>query len=222
MRVVIAGGHGKIAIVLTRALSTRGDEVQSLIRNPAHAADVKAVGGEPVLLDLEHATSAQVAEALAGADAAVFAAGAGPGSGVDRKYTVDKGGSVLLAGAAELAGVARFVQVSTMGAGRPPASGTDDVWAAYLDAKTQAEEDLRGRSLDWVILRPGSLTDAKGVGHVSLAAEALPAGTVPRADVASVIAELLNSAAVSGLTLELTEGPTPIPEAVAQLGIDNR
>jgi uncharacterized protein YbjT (DUF2867 family) len=222
MRVVIAGGHGKIALILTRLLATRGAEVHSLIRDPGHAGDVKAVGAEPVLLDLEHTTAADLAAALQDADAAVFAAGAGPGSDAARKYAVDRDGSVLLAEAAERAGVERFVQISAMGAGRPPKPGSDQVWAAYVAAKTQAEDDLRNRSLEWTILRPGGLTDATGVGHVSLAAEALPPGTVPREDVAAVIAELLSAPGVSGLTLYLTEGPTPIPAAVAQLRLDSR
>src|SRR4051794_40481875 len=115
MRVVIAGGHGKIARILERQLADRGDEVVGLIRNPAHAADVRAAGAEPVLFDLEQDTAPELAEIIAGADAVVFAAGAGPGSGAARKDTVDRGGAVLLADAAELAGVPRYVMVSSIG-----------------------------------------------------------------------------------------------------------
>src|SRR6185312_6979570 len=164
MRVVIAGGHGKIALLLERLLAERGDQAVGLIRNPAQVADVQKTGAEAVVCDLEAASADDVAVLLSGADAVVFAAGAGPGSGVPRKDSVDRAGSVLMADAAERAGVRRFVQVSSMGAGSPPRPGTDEVWAAYITAKTAAEADLRARDLDWTILRPGSLTDARTAG----------------------------------------------------------
>ncbi|NUR92877.1 MAG: NAD(P)H-binding protein, partial [Nonomuraea sp.] len=149
-----------------------------------------------------------------GADAAVVAAGAGPGSGVPRKDTVDRGASVLLADACERAGVRRFVQISSMGAGSPPRPGSDDVWAAYIDAKTAAEDDLRGRDLDWTILRPGGLTDDPGTGLVRLAPQ-VPRGAVPRDDVAAVIVALLREPGSAGKVLELVSGDDPIAEAVA-------
>ena len=156
MRVVIAGGHGKIALLLERLLAGRGDQAVGLIRDPAQVADVQKTGAEAVVCDLEAASADDVAVLLSGADAVVFAAGAGPGSGVPRKDSVDRGASVLMADAAERAGVRRFVQISTMGAGQPPRPGTDDVWAAYITAKTAAEDDLRSRDLDWTIVRPGA------------------------------------------------------------------
>ena len=156
MRVVIAGGHGKIALLLERLLAGRGDQPVGLVRNPAHVADVQKAGAEAVVCDLEAASAEDVARLLSGAAAVVFAAGAGAGSGAPRKDTVDRGASVLIADAAERAGVRRFVQVSSMGAGQPPQPGADEVWAAYFTAKTAAEDDLRSRDLDWTILRPGS------------------------------------------------------------------
>lgn len=213
MKIVIAGGHGKIALRLERLL---GADAVGLVRNPAHVADVEAGGALAVVLDLESATVDEVAKVLEGADAAVFAAGAGPGSGVARKDTVDRAASVLLADAAERAGVRRFVQISSMGAGRPPAPGSDEVWAAYLTAKTEAEDDLRRRDLDWTILRPGGLTDAPGNGRVRLAPQ-VPRGTVPRDDVAAVIVALLAEPRTAGLTLELVSGDAPISSAVASV-----
>jgi uncharacterized protein YbjT (DUF2867 family) len=186
-----------------------------LIRSEAHIADVEAVGAQAAVLDLEHSDAAQAARVLEGADAAVFAAGAGPGSGPRRKYTVDLGGAVLLAQAAQQAGVRRFVQISSMGAGRPAPAGPDESWTAYIDAKTRAEEDLRARDLDFTILRPGGLTDEPGTGLVTLSAGSLPRGTVPRHDVAAVVMWLLSTGAAAGLTLELTGGATPVSEAVA-------
>jgi len=146
--------------------------------------------------------------------AVVFAAGAGAGSGAPRKDSVDRAASVLMAGAAERAAVRRFVQISTMGAGQPPRPGTDEVWAAYITAKTAAEDDLRSRDLGWTILRPGGLTDAPATGLVRLAAPPVPRGTVARADVAAVIAALLDGPGTSHQTLELTSGDSPVAAAV--------
>jgi uncharacterized protein YbjT (DUF2867 family) len=214
MRIVIAGGHGKVALLLERLLAERGDQAVGLIRNPAQAGDVRQAGAEAVVCDLEAASAGDVAELLAGADAVVFAAGAGPGSGVPRKDSVDRAASVLMADAAGQAGVRRFVQVSSMGAGQPPRPGTDEVWAAYITAKTAAEADLRARDLDWIILRPGGLTDTAATGRVRLAPPPVPAGTVPRADVAAVIAALLDEPGTGHQTLELTGGDSPIAAAV--------
>ena len=214
MRVVIAGGHGKIALLLERLLAGRSDQAVGLIRNPAQGADVQKAGAEAVVCDLEAASADDVAVLLSGAAAVVFAAGAGPGSGVPRKDSVDRGASVLMADAAERAGVRRFVQISTMGAGQPPQPGTDEVWAAYITAKTAAEDDLRSRDLDWTILRPGRLTDAPATGRIRLAAPPVPRGAIPRADVAAVIAALLDEPGTWHQTLELVGGDTPLGAAV--------
>jgi len=164
--------------------------------------------------DREAASAGDVAVLLSGADAVVFAAGAGAGSGAPRKDSVDRAGSVLMAAAAGQAGVRRFVQVSSMGAGQPPRAGTGEAWAAYITAKTAAEADLRGRDLDWTILRPGGLTDAPATGRVRLAAPPVPRGTVPRADVAAVIAALLDEPGTRHQTLELIGGDSPVAAAV--------
>jgi len=217
MRVVIAGGHGKIALLLERLLAERGDQAVGLIRNPAHVADVQKAGAEAVICDLETASADDVVVLLAGADAVVFAAGAGPGSGVPRKDSVDRAASVLMADAAERAAVRRFVQVSSMGAGRPPRPGSDEVWAAYIMAKTAAEADLRARDLDWTILRPGGLTDAPATGRIRLAPPPVPGSTVPRADVAAVIAALLDNPGTRHQTLELVGGDSPVAAAVQSI-----
>jgi uncharacterized protein YbjT (DUF2867 family) len=214
MRIVIAGGHGKIALLLERLLAERGDQAVGLVRNPGQLAEVREAGAEGVVCDLEAASAEEVAVLLAGADAVVFAAGAGPGSGAPRKDSVDRAASVLMADAAGRAGVRRFVQVSSMGAGQPPRPGSDEVWAAYIAAKTAAETDLRARDLDWTILRPGGLTDAPGTGRVRLAVPPVPRGAVPRADVAAVIAALLDEPGSRHQTLELVSGDTPVTAAV--------
>ncbi|GAB2979902.1 NAD(P)H-binding protein [Amycolatopsis acidiphila] len=216
MRVVIAGGHGNIALRLARQLAANGDQAVGIIRNPAHAADLRDSSAEPVVLDLESATTDEVAEALRGADAAVFAAGAGPGSGTARKDTVDRGAAALFGAAAELAGVRRHVQIGSMGVGRPPRPGTDEVFAAYLRAKEAAEEDLRNRDLDWTILRPGRLTDDPATGEVHLA-DSVDYGEISREDVASVIVAILEEGRTFRRTLEVVGGNTPIAEAVARI-----
>src|SRR4051812_615634 len=194
MHVVIAGGHGQVARRLTRRLVAQGHTVAGLVRNPDHAADLQDDGARPVVLDLEEAPTADVAAALGVADAVVFAAGAGPGSGDARKQTVDLGASVLLADAAELVGVRRYLQVSSMGVesvrdGATP-EGVDPGFVVYLRAKLAAEEDLRRRDLDWLVVRPGRLTDEPGTGRVRLDA-ATGRSDVPRDDVAAVLAALL-------------------------------
>ncbi|MFK0155011.1 NAD(P)H-binding protein [Streptomyces sp. NPDC090499] len=212
MRIVIAGGHGQIALRLERLLSARGDEVAGIIRRAEQGDDLRAAGAEPVLLDLESASAEEVATLLQGADAAVFAAGAGPGSGTARKETVDKGAAVLFADAAVRAGVRRFVVVSSMGA--DPAHRGDGVFDVYLRAKGEADAYVTGQNaLDWTILRPGSLTDAPGTGLVRLEAHT-GRGAVTRDDVAAVLAELVDTSATAGLTLELIGGSTPVTVAV--------
>jgi uncharacterized protein YbjT (DUF2867 family) len=212
MIVAIAGGHGKIALRLARVLSGRGDEVRSLIRRAEHGDDVRAAGGEPVVCDLEAAGEDEVGEAVRGADAVVFAAGAGPGSGPERKWTMDHGGAVKLIAAAEATGIRRYAIVSSMGAD-PDAPG-DDTFAIYLRAKGQADADLAVSGLDYTIVRPGHLTDDPGTGRVRLAAH-VPRGSVPRDDVAAVLAAALDEPGTVGLTLELVSGDVPVEEAVA-------
>lgn len=214
MRIVIAGGHGQIALRLERLLAARGDEVSGIIRRTEQAGDLLAAGAEPVVCDLESASVADIARHLEGADAAVFAAGAGPGSGTARKDTVDRAAAVLFADAAEAAGVRRFVVVSAMGADREPPAGTDPVFAAYLRAKGAADAEVRSRpGLDWTVLRPGRLTDEPGTGLVALGTST-GRGDVTRDDVAAVLVALLDEPRTAGGTLELIGGTVPVDEAV--------
>ncbi|MFI2753754.1 SDR family oxidoreductase [Cellulomonas sp. P22] len=214
MRIVIAGGHGQVARRLSRLLVANGDTPVAIVRNPEHVPDVTADGAGAVLVDLEQIDPESLAGVVAGADAVVFAAGAGPGSGPARKDTVDRAAAAALADAATTASIPRYVLVSSMGAGKEPAPGTDDAFAAYLRAKTASENYLRGQELDWTILRPGVLTDDPGTGRVRLDAE-VPPGPVSRDDVAAVIVVLLHEPRASGLILELTTGDVPIEAAVA-------
>jgi nucleoside-diphosphate-sugar epimerase len=219
MRVVVAGAHGQVARRLGRLLSARGDTVVGIVRNPDHRADLEADGVEPVVLDLEQASVDDVAAAVSGADAVVFAAGAGPGSGADRKHTVDRGAAVLLAEAAERAGVRPYLLVSSMGveqARQGTPKGMDPVFAVYLQAKLAAEDHILPHpALDTTIVRPGGLTDEPGTGRVTLG-HGIEFGQVPRDDVAAVLVAILD-AGKWGEVVELVGGDTPVTEAVAGL-----
>ncbi|MET0758358.1 MAG: NAD(P)H-binding protein [Mycobacterium sp.] len=216
MRVVIAGGHGKIALVLERLLSDRGDSVAGLIRNPAQVGDLENAGAEAMVVDLEKSSVDQVAGHLHGADAVVFAAGAGPGSGAARKETVDRDAAILLADAAEAAGVRRYLMISAMGADDRTQDGeADPVFAAYLRAKAAADEAVRARTaLDPTIVRPGLLTNDPGTGRVTIA-DSTGRGSIPREDVAAVLVALMDTPGTGGQTFEVIAGDTPIADAVA-------
>ena len=212
MDVVVAGGHGKVALRLLRRLAERGDRARGLIRNPDHAADLEASGAEPVLSDLEQEDD--LAPHVEGADAIVFAAGAGPGSGPARKQTMDLGGAVKLIDAARAVGIARYVIVSSMGAGNPErASGP---MRPYLEAKTQADDRLAASGLDYTIVRPGGLTDEPGSGRIRAGLE-LSFGQVSRDDVAATLVAVLDADNTIGKTFDLLAGDTPIEEAVRAL-----
>ncbi len=212
MDVAIAGAHGQIARRLTRLLAARGDRVRGLIRNPDHADDVRADGAEPVLLDLETAGPDQVAAAIDGADAVVFAAGAGPGSGAARKMTVDRDGAVALVRAADAAGVGRYVIVSSVGAESPPDG--EDVFSVYVRAKAEADQAVMASDLAWTVVRPGPLTDAPGTGTVRLDTDPFR-DDVTRDDVAQVIAATLAEPRSAGLILYVADGDVPVEEALA-------
>ncbi|GGT31816.1 SDR family oxidoreductase [Streptomyces purpureus] len=212
MRIVIAGGHGQIALRLERLLSASGHEVAGLIREPAQAEALREAGAQPIVMDLESASIEDVTGALAGADAAVFAAGAGPGSGTERKDTVDRAAAQLFTEAAERAGARRLIMVSSMGADANRQG--DEVFDAYLRAKGAADDYVRAKlGLDWTVLRPGMLTDDAGTGLVRLGAST-GRGPIPRDDVAAVLAELLETPATAGLTLEVVGGSIPVAVAV--------
>jgi uncharacterized protein YbjT (DUF2867 family) len=211
MDVVIAGGHGKIARRLASLLTARGDTVRGLIRNPGHAAAVHATGADPVVCDLEASAAGDIAEAIEGADAVVFAAGAGPGSGTARKLTMDRDGAIKLLDAARAVGAARYVIISSVGAERPPSG--DEPFSVYLQAKAAADAAVAASDRQWTIVRPGRLTDESGTGRVRVQAEPFR-GEVPRDDVAAVLAAVLAEPRAAGATLYVNGGDDPIRQAL--------
>jgi uncharacterized protein YbjT (DUF2867 family) len=212
MNVVIVGGHGKIGLRLEKLLAERGDSPRGIIRKTEQAPDLEAIGAEPIVLDIENVDD--ISDALAGADAVVFAAGAGPGSGPARKRTVDYGGAVKLADAAERQGIRRYVIVSSIGSNRPET--WSDQMRPYQEAKHEADQYLIDSGLDYTIIRPGGLTDDPGTGKVQVG-ERLDRGRVTRDDVAAVIAECLVSDSTIGKDFDLINGDTPIADAVRSL-----
>jgi uncharacterized protein YbjT (DUF2867 family) len=211
MDVVIAGGHGKVGRRLARLLLARGDRVRGLIRNPDHADDLRADGSEPVVCDLESAAEEEIAAAIAGADVAVFAAGAGPGSGPERKLTIDRDGAIKLLRACVSVDVPRYVMVSSIGAENPPEG--DDAFSVYLRAKAEADAALRASDRDWTIVRPVFLKDDRGTGCVQIGSEPLQ-GEIPRDDVAAVLATLVHEPRAVQVTLYVSAGDAPIEEAL--------
>ena len=209
MEVVIAGGHGQVALRLTRELVRRGDRVRSLIRNPDHAEDVQRAGAQPVVCDLESAGD-ELAEAVGRVDAVVFAAGAGPGSGPARKETMDFEGAVKLMRVAQAKGIRRYVIVSSMGADAGAEGGE---MGPYFRAKGKADDALRASGLDYTIVRPGHLVDEPGSGLVRIG-ESLESGDVPRDDVAAVLAAVLHQPSTIGRTFDLVGGDERIEAAL--------
>jgi uncharacterized protein YbjT (DUF2867 family) len=213
MEVVIAGGHGKIALHLERLLADSGHRVRALIRRRDHDSDVREAGAEPVLCDIEQEDD--LSHYVAGADAVIFAAGAGPGSGPERKRTVDFEGAVKLIDGARRAGVQRYLIISSIGAEDPAAGG--EQMRPYLEAKAEADRHVADSGLDWTIVRPGRLTDEPGTGLVQVTEDMSVRGEIPREDVARVLAAALGEPATIGKTFVLVGGDTPIDEAVASL-----
>jgi nucleoside-diphosphate-sugar epimerase len=214
MVVAIAGAHGKIALRLARLLAGGGDDVIGLIRSPDHVADVSGRGASPVVCDLEQASVEEVAHAIAGADAAIFAAGAGPGSGAERKLTLDRDGAIKFLEAATEAGVPRFVIISSIGAEAPPPG--EDVFSVYLRAKAEADQAVEASDRQWTILRPGGLTDDPGMGRVRIGSAPFR-GRVSRDDVAAVLVPLLRDDRFSRRVFYLSSGEDPIEQALERI-----
>ena len=211
MHVAIAGAHGQIAQRLIPLLTERGDAVTGLVRNPDHLSDIEQLGASGIVCDLEQADSDGIAAALAGCDAAVFAAGAGAGSGAERKLAMDRDGAMALLDASRRAGVERFVIVSSVGAENPPAD--DDVFSVYLRAKAAADAAVQASDRAWTVLRPGRLTDDRGTGRVRIDVQPFRS-EVTRDDVAAVIAALLAEPRAAGAVLYVNGGETPVADAL--------
>jgi len=214
-QVAIVGAHGKIGQLIIKHLQAQGLGAIAIVRKQEQAASLEQAGADVRLLDIESASVEQLAEALRGADAVVFSAGAGAGSTAQRKRTVDYAGSVLLANAAKRAGIQRYIQVSAIGVDKPIKPDVDPVWKAYLEAKRDADIELRNSGLDWTILRPGPLTDAPATGLIRLADD-VGRDEVSREDVALTVIAALQIPMTIGKQWELSGGAIPIRDALAE------
>ncbi len=210
MKIAILGAHGQIAMLLHPILRSNGHEVIGLIRNPEHADEVQSAGARPVICDVE--TQDDISEAVGKVDALVFAAGAGPGSGADRKWTVDRDGAIKLMDAAKKNGIRRYVMIGAMKVEEPRGN---EVFQVYQKAKSEADKALRESGLDWTIIRPGRLTDDLPKGRIALGPD-LESGEIPRADVAAVVAEILDMPETAGYQWDLTSGDSQIDVAIRQ------
>lgn len=213
MRVAIVGGHGQIARLLHPLLVGAGHSPVALVRNERYRSDLASAGAEVRLLDIEQDDAAAFGRVFAGCDAVVFAAGGGPDGNKERKRTVDLEGSLKSIEGAQLAGIRRFVQVSAIDVDNPLPPDTGEVWRAYVEAKRDADAALRATDLDWTIIRPGRLTDEPPTGLVALGPEVARAA-VPRADVAAVLAAVLDRPETVGQQWNLVSGDLPVIEAI--------
>jgi uncharacterized protein YbjT (DUF2867 family) len=214
-QVAVVGGHGQVARLLHPLLVESGRQPVALVRSDAQRATVEQLGAQARLLDIEQADATAFASAFAGCDAVVFAAGGGPDGSIERKRTVDLGGSLKSIEGAQWAGITRFVQVSAIGVDDPLPADTGDVWRAYVEAKRDADEAVRASSLDWTILRPGRLTDDPATGLVALGPD-IARGEVTRADVAAVVAAVIGDDRTIGQQWNLVGGDLPIADAIAR------
>jgi len=211
MKITIIGAHGQIAMLLHPILKKNGHSVRGIIRKPEQADDLRKAGAEPVVCDIEK--QEDLSEVVGDTDAVLFAAGAGPGSGAERKWTVDRDGAIKLIEAAKKNGISRYVMISAMGLDEPRGS---EVFRVYQKAKAEADEALRQSGLDYTILKPGRLTNERGTGKVSLGT-GLERGEIPRADVAAMLAEIFETPGTAGKTLDLVSGDTPVKAAVREV-----
>lgn len=215
-RIIVFGGHGKVAMHLHRILTERGDEVTAVFRNPDHSEEVAVTGAAPVVGDIEQLDVEALSELIAGHDAVVFSAGAGGGN-PDRTYAVDRDAAIRIIGATGQAGVRRFVMVSYFGAGPEHGVPADEPFFHYAEAKAAADAHLRATNLDWTVLGPSRLTLEPATGRIALGPEH-GKGEVSRENVALVIAAVLASdtgEATIRRTVEFNDGDTPIAEAIA-------
>ncbi|MEP1124463.1 MAG: SDR family oxidoreductase [Ilumatobacter sp.] len=218
LQIAIVGGHGQIARLLTTTLVGRGHSVRSLVRSEDQFDDIRADGGDPVVCDVEVADISEIETVFSASDVVVFAAGSGPDAGPDRKWSMDRDGALKSMDAAVRVAASRFVIISSMGADDPPQD--DETFSVYLRAKHEADEGVRAASerndIGHVIVRPGQLTDDDATGSVQVA-EHTGSGKIPRADVAHVLAEIIDSGLGDGHTFEVISGSTPIVDALSAL-----
>lgn len=210
MDITVVGAHGSIAQLLHPILIEQGHSVRGIIRKEEQVKTLKDMGVEPVIADIEKETD--ISDAVGEVDAVVFAAGAGPGSGKERKYTVDRDGAIKLMRACHAKGINRYIMVSAMGLDKPRGN---EVFQVYQKAKAEADEALTNSGLNYTIIKPGRLTDEEGTSKVKVGD--LETGEVPREDVAAVIAASLQNESTYRKSFDLLSGDQSIADALSNL-----
>lgn len=211
-RILIFGGHGKVALLLEPLLAAAGHTVTAVIRNPAHEADVSATGAQPLVADIESFDVDQLSNLVSGNDVVVWSAGAGGGDPA-RTYGVDRDAAIRAMDGTKAAGVSRFIMVSWIGSRPDHGVAPDSSFFPYAEAKWAADAHLAASDLDWTILGPGTLTSDEPTGRIELD----PPGRaeVPRADVAAVVVATINDDTTIGRTIRFGSGDEFIGHAVA-------
>lgn len=216
-RIAVIGGHGKVALLLAPILVARGDEVTSLVRHVDQVADVNATGARGVVADVEQLSASELSDVLRGHDAVVWSAGAGGGD-PRRTFAVDRDAAIRSMEAARGAGIQRYVMVSYLGAGPDHGVPSDSSFYPYAEAKAAADEYLRGTDLEWTIVAPGTLTLEPGTGAIDAGSpddgDAPGGGSVPREDVARVVAEVLHRRDTIGRFIGFVSGDDAIADAI--------
>lgn len=217
-RIALVGGHGKVALLLTPILVAQGQEVSSLVRHADQVADVEASGATAVVADVERLSASELSDVLRGHDAVVWSAGAGGGD-PERTYAVDRDAAIRSMEATRGAGILRYVMVSYLGARVDHGVPSDSDFYPYAQAKAVADEYLRGTDLEWTIVAPGTLTLDPGTGAIDVGTPGTPpdGGSVPREDVARVVAAVLQRRDTIGSTVSFVGGGVPIDEALDRL-----
>lgn len=212
-RVLLIGGHGKVALQAAPLLADAGHQVDAVVRNPDHRADVEAAQASPVVADVESMDLEALTELTREHDVVIWSAGAGGGN-PSRTYAVDRDAAMRSIDAAERAGVLRYVMVSYFGAGPDHGVPESEGFFHYAEAKAAADAHLRASGLDWVVLGPSRLTDEAGTGTICVGPG--DKSHVSRANVGAVIAEVVQQSEVSRVTLEFNDGDVPISAALRQ------
>jgi uncharacterized protein YbjT (DUF2867 family) len=210
-RILIIGGHGKVARLLAPLLVARGDAVTSVIRNPEHVTEVAASGASPRVADIEQLSLDELIALVEGHDAIVWSAGAGGGNPA-RTFAVDRDAAIRSMDAAASAGVGRYVMVSYFGARNDHGVPADNPFFAYAEAKAAADDHLRASDLEWTVLGPSALTLGQPTGRIDVAAT--ESASVSRGDVAAVVAAALVEDATIGRTIRFNSGEVPIAQAI--------
>jgi uncharacterized protein YbjT (DUF2867 family) len=210
-RIILFGGHGKIALLTEQILAARGDEVTAVIRNPLHSGEVEEAGGTPRVADIETLGVAELAELIAGHDAVVWSAGAGGGNPA-RTIAVDRDAAIRSMQATQLAGVSRYVMVSYFRSSAKHGVNPAHPFYTYAEAKHAADDFLRDTDLAWTVLGPSTLTLEPGTGLIDTAAT--ESGRVSRANVAETIAATLLDDTTVHRTIRFNDGTTPVAAAL--------